>query len=129
MADASLFDWAGVAALLGVLGGGARWLAASWFGRADKREADVTMRESLYREKIEKRLATVEERADRIERAYGVVVGICHVWLEEIPHNSPSLPAIAAQLKVVFPLPEEMPADLLNLVARLEGKKSRGAAG
>lgn len=125
MADASLFDWAGVAALLGVAGGGIRWLTNSWFGRSDKREADLTMREKQYRDKIEGQVAGLEARLNRMERAYGVVVGIVHVWIDEIPHDSPSLAAVSAQLRMAFPASTEMPADLLNLVARLDNKKAR----
>lgn len=126
MMAAGVFDWAGVAALLGVLGAGLKYVLDQWSGRGDKREADITMRERSYRDKIEQRLALVEEKAERMERAYGLVVGIVHVWIDEIDPEHPSLAAFSVQLKMAFPVPADMPNELVNLVTRLDAKGKGG---
>lgn len=112
----SAFDLAGVAALLGVVGAGLKYLLTRWFGREGEREAELSRREKDW-------MHGVEARLNKIEKAYGVVVGIVHVWIDEIGHDSPSLPVIAAQLKEAFPVDEEIPTELRNLVLRLETKQ------
>jgi hypothetical protein len=111
--------------MLAVAGGAVKWL----FGLASGREASLNQREKDYRERIEAQVAGLEARLNRVERAYGVVVGVVHVWIDEIDHNSPSLPAIAAQLKLAFPVASDMPPELLNLVSRLDVKQKKAARG
>lgn len=109
--------------MLAVAGGAIKWL----HGLANGREAALTKREIEYRDNIERQIADLTRRLARVERSNGVLLGVVHVWIDEIPHDSPSLPGITAQLRSAFPVTEDMPPEFTQLIMRLDGKQSRGA--
>lgn len=111
--------------VLVALGGGAGFVVKTWFGRTDKREAELTRREQDYQERIDKQLAEMEARLARNERANVVLIGVMHVIIDDLEPENSTLQAITKLLKDAYPLTEDTPADLLNLTARLDAKTQR----
>jgi hypothetical protein len=107
------------------LGSGAGFIVKTWFGRTDKREADLSQREKDYQARTDKQLADFEKRFAIIERVNVVLVGMVHVIIDEIEPESSALEAITRLLKEAYPVPEHTPAELLNLTARLDAKTKR----
>jgi hypothetical protein len=89
-----------------------------FFASRDKREEIILNRERTW-------MATVEARLAKVERAYGVVVGVVHVIVDDLEPGHSSFLPIRDLLKAAFPVTEETPPELLNLIARLDAKDAR----
>lgn len=111
--------------LLAVAGGAVGWFFRTWFGRADKREAELSRRENDYRERIDRQLEDINARFSKLERANTVLIGVVHVIIDDLEPESGTLDAITALLRDAYPSTEDTPADLLNLTARLDAKTKR----
>lgn len=115
----------GTSALVIGFSGGFGWLAKAWVGQAGKRETDLSRREKDYQERIDAQLSQIEQRFARLERANTVLVGVVHVIIDDLEPESSTLDAITALLRNAYPVPDDAPADLLNLTARLDAKTRR----
>lgn len=124
------FDWAGVVALLGMLGGGIAWLWDKLTGaitREARQEADrderIEQREERYIAKVEKRISAMEDDLKAIKRDYGLVVGIAHVMVDElivVGPISPSLKLVTAKIREAYPVITDTPSEMLHLLQRLD---------
>lgn len=114
-----VYDLAGLAALLAVIGGTVRY----WWTRAGNAAERITEREERYTVKIERRLKEMNARLEKMERAYGLVVGIAHVMVDDLIILNPeavALQMVATRIRDTYPDPAEIPAEMLHLLHRLD---------
>lgn len=122
------YDWAAIAAFLATIGAGFKWLWSNWGSRNADRDARLTAREEKYTAKVEGRLRELDERMEKVERAYGLVVGVAHVMVDDlmvINPRSAALLMVAERIRTAYPLPEETPTELLHLLGRLDAHKGK----
>lgn len=112
-------DGGTIAAIATPVGGALGFLARHFFTHRDRREESLLKREREWQAAVESRLA-------KVEKAYGVVVGVVHVIVDDLEPEHASLGSIRALLKDAFPAVEETPEELLTLIARLDVKERRG---
>lgn len=123
MATPQGFDWAGIAALLGVAGAGFKYLFDNWGSKNADRDARIEAREERYTSKVEGRLREMDARLGQIERAYGLVVGVAHVMVDDLIVRNPqstALAIVAARIREEYPVREEVPSEMLHLLHRLD---------
>lgn len=119
----SVFDFAGVAAFLAVIGAGLKWIYDNWGVRGADRDDQITAREQRYLAKVEERLRELDARVFRVERAYGAVLGVAHVMVDDLIITNPksaALEMVRGQLRAAYPTQTDMPNELYQLAMRLE---------
>ncbi len=121
--------FAGVVALLALLGKGVAYLLNVHEERTQRRSAkldeweqSLVRREKEMREATEGRLAAVERQVRELDRAYSLVVGVTHIMVDDLIVMNPrsaALSLVLSRIREAYPLTEDMPAELVNLAARL----------
>lgn len=120
------FDWAAVVSLLGVVGAAIAWLwrQAQHLGAAQQpREDGITAREERYMNKVEGRLREMDDRLAKMESAFGLVVGVAHVMVDDlivIKPQSLSLRLVAGRIRAAYPKSDDMPGEIIHLLHRLD---------
>lgn len=117
--------WAVIAGL-GAAGG---WLLRAWWAHTDKREERISMRESRAWAEADARAAKMEKRINELaeevriaSRLCTVTVGALHIFADELVTADPThgaLARVANYLQVSYPCPEGTPAEMAQLIARL----------
>lgn len=130
------FDWAGIVALLGLLGGAAAWLWERIAGavtrdarREVERDRRIEDREESYIAKVETRLVAIEGELKALKRDYGLVVGIAHVMVDDLILLNPrsaALAVVAVKIRETYPLQTDTPSEMLHLLSRLDAAKAKG---
>lgn len=122
----TIFDWAGLAAFIGMLGTGAAWLFKNWGKSTIDRDDRITAREQAWSAKTEARMVALEENVAKLDRAYGVMIGVGHLMLDELEVHAPaSLALVRAQIRIAYPVDKELPTDLLQFAQRLDRRMER----
>jgi hypothetical protein len=128
---------AGVAALLGMIGAGLKWLGGWANKREENRatrnarwEADLDARERTIEEKLsaslshcEGRCAAVEEKFDKVRIALLLILP----ELQRVAPPSPVLKQVRDLLRDIFPVPFGLPADIGAEISALDALGDRPA--
>lgn len=135
MVSTTALDYAGVAALLTVIGSGLWKLWTSWFSRADRRQKELEDREHALDEQRDHALKAQTERIEAmdarlriLERGYHALAGVTHALVDELVQLKPdavSFALIERSVRMHFPVPDEMPPELVSLLKRIEEVSTR----
>lgn len=129
-------DLASLAAILSVLGAGVWKLITATLSASDGREDRLEKRERSHDEAIDKQIRSQNERIASLERTlqttqrnYTALVATLTILVDQFVASDPLNPALsglAANLKMSFPVEDELPLDLVVLLRRLDARLEEG---